>query len=799
MTPGDARIELAALRLLEAALALPSATRDAYVRDEANVPEEVRRRALTLLHSDRQMLDSLRTGGAAESEMVAAVPEMIGSYRVLRLLGRGGMGAVYLAERTAADFLHRVAIKVIRSGALSQPLIERFRRERQTLAQLNHPNIARLYDGGETESGAPYLVMEFVEGCSLAEWLKDSQPGLEARLRVFLQICDAVACAHRNLIIHRDLTPSNVLVTANETVKLIDFGIARPVAGPESASGKATFTGLSRTPGFAAPERLLGAAANTQTDIYSLGKILQLLVGAAESVELAAVAAKASADEPADRYATVEGLSAAISDWQAHKPVAAYSSHRGYRLRKFLQRETLLAGSVFVVLIALSTGVVVSTLAYARSERARAESQQRFEEVRSLARFQLFELYDRLERVVGNTGARVELARTSQAYLSILATHPRADDGLRLESAQGLIKLAGIVGVSARPNFGEFDRAIELLIQAQRQLDLVSAPDAAVMGQRATSHAYLALIYTHARSQPLLAREQIESALAALSAVPVERRDWTWMQARRTVRVAQLEFADVEADVEQLLRLADLVEADIQSWPAAERAGENARFDRAMALHFRSIALYTTDQKEQLSQGLAVNLEADAMLAALESGRPNDPDYLYRRAWNAYYGHGIAARIESDDVAEQLLDQATRAVAQLRRIEEQDQSLVTFAERIEEARAQFYAATGRYAEAISVQQDIVRGRAGKVGTDRRSESISDLAFGLAVLGGIGRQAGNRNLACESWTDGEALLLELEKRGHLRGYIAKLRPAVAANVELCGRGEPLSAFRKLTDQ
>jgi eukaryotic-like serine/threonine-protein kinase len=231
-------------------------------------------------------LDALSARFEVRSQAPSATPsdrsgQRIGAYELTRRVGRGGMGEVYEAKRPSADFTQKVAIKLLRRGLDSEDIVRRFLRERRILAQLEHPGIARLIDGGVSEDGLPYLVMEFVEGRALIEAANAKLLDLNARLNLFLQICDAVAYAHRRLIVHRDLKPSNVLLSDEEQPKLLDFGIAKLL--DEVDDEHLTGTGMRvLTPGYAAPEQILGQPISTATDVYALGVILyELLTGQA--------------------------------------------------------------------------------------------------------------------------------------------------------------------------------------------------------------------------------------------------------------------------------------------------------------------------------------------------------------------------------------------------------------------------------------------------------------------------------------------------------------------------------------
>jgi serine/threonine protein kinase/tetratricopeptide (TPR) repeat protein len=203
--------------------------------------------------------------------------ERIGAYQLLRPLGRGGMGEVWLAVREGTEFRQHVALKIVRAGLESADLVAAFRAERQILGSLNHPNIAHLLDVGETADGRPYLALEFVEGSPLTEYCDEHRLTIDARLRLFRTICDAVRHAHQNLVVHQDLKPSNILVTPDGVPKLLDFGIARVMSAEENARSSAH---SALTPGYAAPEQLEGGATTTASDVYSLGVVLyELLAG----------------------------------------------------------------------------------------------------------------------------------------------------------------------------------------------------------------------------------------------------------------------------------------------------------------------------------------------------------------------------------------------------------------------------------------------------------------------------------------------------------------------------------------
>ncbi|HMS01867.1 MAG TPA: serine/threonine-protein kinase, partial [Gemmatimonadaceae bacterium] len=271
--------------LFHGALAQPEAAREAWLdaqEEDAALRAEVQR----LLAADAQLeqaplLDAAVQAAARDlvaSETPRPLDTRLGPWRLLHELGRGGMGVVWLAERADGAYDARVAIKQLRSTLASDDLMRRFRTERQILADLDHPNIARLVDGGTAPDGTPYLAMEYVPGATITAWADAQALDLTARLQLFLRVCDGVAYAHRALVVHRDLKPSNILVTPDGVPKLVDFGIAKLL---DATSADDTADLRPMTPAYASPEQVRGERLTVATDVFSLGVVLyELLTGA---------------------------------------------------------------------------------------------------------------------------------------------------------------------------------------------------------------------------------------------------------------------------------------------------------------------------------------------------------------------------------------------------------------------------------------------------------------------------------------------------------------------------------------
>lgn len=399
----------------DAVVDLPPEARRAWM--DRHCPDPVDRRPLEALlaaHASTEPL-LLDTPVAAVIEAMkgedarpaqAWVGERIGAFRLISPLGQGGMASVFLGQREDVDFQQRVAVKLLRRGPYSELQQQLFRRERQTLAALTHPSIARLIDGGVTDEGVPYLVMDHVDGLPITQHARVRGLDVTARLRLLCAVCRAVDAAHRQLVVHCDLKPSNILVTPEGIPHLLDFGIARLIDVTGDAEGdEAAAMGL--TPGYAAPEQYTGAAVTTATDVYALGVLMQELLGGAEGNaaalpkgDLAAILAKATAADPACRYASAGDLAEDLEHHLRHEPVRARVASPLHRARLFARRHrggvAVAAVLMAAVLASLSaalwqahTARVAAADALEQTWRARHEA-QRANAVRDLL-VQLFE------------------------------------------------------------------------------------------------------------------------------------------------------------------------------------------------------------------------------------------------------------------------------------------------------------------------------------------------------------------------------------------------------------------------
>ena len=472
---------------------------------------EIERELRSLLENDRA------AGGFVERHVKSAVMSLfdadvtqpriqrVGAYRILHELGRGGMGTVYLAERDDEQYHTKVAIKVVRPGMDTDMILHRFRRERQTLAHLQHPHIARLLDGGTTQDGVPYIVMEYIPGMPITDYAKAHDLGIAERLRLFLDVCSAVEYAHQHFVVHRDVKPGNILVSEDGTAKLLDFGICKLLhSAPLHETASDTLHML--TPDYASPEQVRGDPVTIASDIYSLGAVLyELLTGyrphrfenrTPQSVERAiceqdvirpslvpdkALARRLSGDldnilllalqkEPARRYSSVEQFSEDIRRYLVHQPVRARPVTLRYRIRKFARRESKLLAAGAVMMLCLLAGALVFW------HEARI-AQENLLEARRLANKFVFDVHDAVRDLPGSTRAREVIVETGLEFLDGLARNSARDWGLKADLATAYQRIGDVQGNAMGANLGNTKAALTSYAKSASLLDAVMAHD----------------------------------------------------------------------------------------------------------------------------------------------------------------------------------------------------------------------------------------------------------------------------------------------------------------------------------
>jgi eukaryotic-like serine/threonine-protein kinase len=655
----------------------------ARILDEACAGDAgLRAEVESLLAADEQASGEFLTGKAID-HVVAGVAgglrdggdslqgRKIGSYLVLEEIGHGGMGTVYRAVRADDQFSKQVAIKVVRGGLGDNLAIQRFKAERQILANLDHANIARLLDGGSTEDGRPYVVMEYVQGRPIDEYCDRHKLSMQARLKLFRTVCSAVAFAHQRLVIHRDIKPGNILVTEEGEPKLLDFGIAK-ILDEQSGDGEATVT-LVRllTPEYASPEQVRGTPVTTATDVYSLGVVLYgLLTGRrpypaasktphqmAQAVleaeperpssavkgaearrlrgDLDNIVMKALRKEPERRYATVEQFSDDIRRHLEGLPVIARPDTLLYRGSKFARRHRIAVIAAGLAVLTLLGGMAATLReAYiAREERQRAE--QRFNDVRKLANSLLFEVYDAIENLPGSTPARKVLVDRALEYLDKLAAEAKGDLSLQRELATAYEKVGDVQGGFRSSNLGDTAGFMASYRKA------LAIREAVLRGSPKDAQAQRELLRTHGRlSDALMGAGDLRGSVDQLKQLlPIAEKlsgaNPGNLTDRRNLALAYLDYGwkssglgDSKGGLEDCRKAVGMLES------VAERDPGDKRTRRVLALAYGRVGELLSVYEKQHAESLAMHQKALVVEQDLLAQDPQNTDLRRMAAWD---------------------------------------------------------------------------------------------------------------------------------------------------------------------
>ena len=496
-----------------------------------------------------QRMEGLVAGAAVSLSAEDAAPASVGPWRIVKLIAEGGMGAVYLSEREGEGFKQSAALKLLRRGFDTRFFVSRFRQERRILAALDHPNIARLLDGGAATDGRPYLALEFIDGQTITEYAAGL--ALARRIELFLDVCKAVEHAHQHMVIHRDLKPSNILVNGQGQTKLLDFGIAK-ILDPEATGGSLALTGTDvklMTPEYAAPEQVRGEAITTATDVYCLGLVLYEVLSGTKPIALPvnapleaarlvceqepaktalapdvdAILRKCLRKEPQSRYASVASLREDLERVLRGEPVSAYTGAWSYRTGKWLRRYKWGVAAAALVLATLTGGILAT-------QRQARIAERRYSEVRRIARGVIFDVYDQVETLPGATKARETIVNMALGYLEALRADAGDDPGLAMELAEAYLKVGDVLGNAKIANLG---RGVEATASFEKALALyrgiaAKAP-AAAGGNHGQAQAHLRLaIMAHAKNDAeTIVYHATEGERLELSEPGVEtKRDW---------------------------------------------------------------------------------------------------------------------------------------------------------------------------------------------------------------------------------------------------------------------------------
>jgi serine/threonine protein kinase len=626
------------------------------------------------------LLDELGAETAATQRAEAG--RQIGEFQLLRPLGEGGMGEVWLAQRRGGEFVQDVALKLLKRGMDSELLARRFLQERRILAELSHPHIARFIDGGISEDGRLYYAMEYVDGIPITDYVEQRGLGARACVRLMVALCEAVAHAQSHLIVHRDIKPSNVLIDAGGQPRVLDFGIAKLLDDPHDDTAL-TATGMRLlSPAYAAPEQALNEPISTATDVYSLGVLLyRLLVGElphlrsgsllslAEEVrresttapsvalrrqlattrsgtqastqprsareiagDLDLIVLTAMHREPARRYANATAMALDLQRWLEGRPISAQADTAGYRMRKFVSRNRLAVGSASAILLALvagmgialwQAGVAREQAELARSEAARAEHQTEVAN-EALARSKrvkefMMQTFVQADTLRRSEGAPMTVAEAFEDALARIDSELTDDPKLQVDLLDDFSEI--------RAGQGRFDEARELVTRALTLAEQHYPPDHPVLAESLNNRSVINS-YSGGSQEVIVA--DVERALRILEthpdAEPLNLANV--LGALASVRAREGNYPEMLAASERALDL----------WRQHGKATEEGM---AVALHNTATALLMMDRYDESE---ARSLEAIEYMTALGGAETPRLEPLMSTLSQVYYQQG---RIES--------------------------------------------------------------------------------------------------------------------------------------------------------
>jgi eukaryotic-like serine/threonine-protein kinase len=728
---------------LHIALELQGTERSAYLSEIGGRDPDLRQELESLITSDEQAGTDFMSTPAAEAMISPAPPprpsmigRRLGQYQILEQIGSGGMGEVYRAARIDEQYQKQVAIKLVRAGQDTDFIISRFRNERQILASLDHPNIARLLDGGTTEEGIPYFVMELIEGQPITEYCDSRNLSVAGRLKLFSAVCSAVQYAHQRLIVHRDIKPGNILVTKDGTPKLLDFGIAK-ILEADSGTGQpeptlTVFRAL--TPGYASPEQVKGEPITTASDVYSLGVVLyELLTGqhpysapghtphqiaravcevepkkpstivrrtegshsdadqpkgsphnnAAEKLskrlsgDLDNIVLMALRKEPERRYASVDKFAEDLRRHLQNLPVFARKDTAGYLISKFVARHKAAVTATAAVIVILVVGIVVTLreAQIARSQRARAEA--RFNDVRKLANSLMFEFHDSIKDLPGSTPTRKLLVSRALEYLDSLSREAKGDRSLQADLAAAYEKIGDVQGMPRQANLGETDGAeasYRKALAIRESLAAADPKDQEVRRQLTPNYGKLSdLLWNKGDAKGAMENSRKEIAVAEA----LYQEDPANQANRFLLAAYRMDHGYKQAVLgsDAAAGLDTLRQGSAMLEQILAEDPKNLQARRLLSLSYGRTAEIVRDDQKDYPQALALYKKAIATLQVLVDADPNNTDFRRMVAYDQFSMAGLLANMKDTDTA---LAQDQEALSSFQRLAAADPANAQF-------------------------------------------------------------------------------------------------------------------------
>lgn len=787
----EIRLTRRAFSVFEDALDIENAAeREAWLVTACGGDEALLAEVRRLLRADAVAERAMPTGGLQPG--ASPMPARIGHYRIVDRIGQGGMGDVFVGARDDGLFDHAVAIKRIRPSLLPETAHALFDRERRALATLSHRHIAQLFDGGVDETGAPYFIMELVRGAPIDAYALERDLSPRAIVEKMIAVCEAVQHAHQNLIVHADLKPANILVNEAGDPKVVDFGVARLLRDADDIALH------PQTPGYGSPQREAGASPTPADDVYALGAILYALLtgepprGARTAAtmmdaieassafcdrtadwraararivqgDLAEIVARARAVAPEERYPTASALGADLRAWLDIRPIAAHAGDRMRVFEKFVRRRRwrVIAGAAaaFGLVIAL---MATSTL-YAQADFARKQAEARFTEVRSLAKYLLYDVYDRLDRTPQTLAMRRDVARVAQGYLNQLADTPSAPPAVLLEAADGLARIADLQAGRSRANLGDVAGAVGNLQRADaiaQQLARTDPRNVDVLALRARIAMHHAGIAMNSNQDLDLATRLLDQAGRFIAELPPDLRTARLLAIEHEMETAVLgnwkgTYQESMTHARKGIALAEGLGPD-------PKDAREAHYLLARAYDALGEAVYYGEGE---AESVAPYRKLVSLTAAYAAEHPDDMAGL-RMAIEARWALGVTLLgIKKLAAGLEQMEAAAAQVPTLVAYQPDDEGARRTQHIVLSAKAQALAMNGRFTEGVALlRREVETSAALLLKSGSQPGYLRSHAITLMMLADLYADNSLARQACPLYSEAEAIFADLDRQG-----------------------------------
>ncbi len=771
----------------EDALDLEPEARTAFLKDEFGDDQAAIDQVMALIKADSIAPSAMPTElPGADGNTILVAPERIGPYKLEAVLGAGGMGEVWLGQRDDGLFEQQVAIKLMRPSRFAAESLSFFDTERRALARLNHRHIARLFDGGVTEEGLPWFVMELIDGLPLNIY---AARGLtrEASIRLAAAIAEAAQYAHSQLVVHADLKPSNILIKHTGEPVLVDFGIASMAA---AAAEQVQKTAFPSTPAYASPERLQGAQPTVADDVFGLGLLLHgLLTGkwpekpvtlplaTTGDARCDAIIARACATEAANRYATAQGLADDLHALLEDRPTSLEQGEWRTESRLFVKRHPrgVAAAATALAGVILALGVIATL--YVRAEHERSLAQARFNDVREMANYMLGDFHEDLIKLPGSTGLRERNATVGWQYLTRLSKDPKASDDITRDIAVGYSRLGNAQATTSSNGSGKVNQGDWALQKSETLLRglIAKHPDRDdYKRELARTLSWRSGVLLGAHNDPKAARAALDESFRLFD--EVLQRNPKDLDAAYGRWNAALGLGDLYFGADDMPALKTLMEQTLARFRDTPATSKNRSLHALLEAGTENNLGDSSYYVVSPAAGIAHYRRAEALMAQARAEGVTDMRLPLRQA---YYNYQLSSSFADQNQPQLALQWADKGLAIINELAEFDDSAATLhtLDILTTQRALALSQLGRAGEAVAAARgSIARRRLQLTHQPDDMDNRVNLAAGLHNLAKLYVASGDRRQACAAAWESLAIFDYINGHGGIPERNKKLNVA-----------------------